>query len=792
MPTKIDGQPYYVNALLYENTPKWTDKDADGTTVVTYSFMTQVPDYYGKDAREQTNFAVFDQPQKDSARAALDLWANVANIVFKPVSDDGDGGQIRFGTAEFKEQDVERDKDGKLLKDKDGKPILKFNPDGTPVLIIVEGAHASAPGDKGGGDLWLNNASAGNKTQTPGSYGFETMLHELGHALGLSHPGPYNAGDEEGPNAYLSPNNYLPRYADNWQYSLMSYNDGKNGRTSYSPPGGVSPQSPLLYDIAAIQYLYGANTKANLGDDTYSWGSPGTTKPFLEAIWDVGGNDTIDASNYYNVKISLLPGSFSSIGGMDNLAIPHGVTIENAIGGAGNDTISGNSIANLLRGGSGDDKLYGYAGDDSLWGEDGDDTLVGFWENDSLFGGNGDDILEGFSEDDYLAGDAGNDWLDGGYGNDQLYGGDGDDTLIGRNGSDILYGGAGNDYLDGGSYVVNNVDRDILDGGTGSDTYIIGNGNSTIQEAFNSGEIDTVRASISYTLDDNLENLTLTESSAINGYGNSLNNIITGNAANNSLYGADGNDTIDGGLGADFMVGGLGNDRYYIDSGADTIVEHANEGIDTVHSSVNHILVNNVENLVLVGSDSINGYGNSLNNVMTGNSGSNLLYGFDGKDILISGAGEDVLDGGLSGDSMFGGQGDDKYYVDNINDTVTEYLNQGTDTVYASVSYTLPNNVEYLVLTGDGAVDITGNSVDNVLTGNDAANTLDGKAGNDTLYGNGGSDTLFGENGDDKLIGGVGADLLNGGAGNDTASYFAATSGVTASLTLGRGIIGEA
>ena len=179
-------------------------------------------------------------------------------------------------------------------------------------------------------------------------------------------------------------------------------------------------------------------------------------------------------------------------------------------------------------------------------------------------------------------------------------------------------------------------------------------------EALNEGT-DTIQSSITYILGSNIENLTLTGSSAISGTGNELNNVLTGNSASNILTGNAGNDTLNGGAGADTLVGGLGNDTYVIDNVGDLVVENLNEGMDTIQSSITYILGANLENLTLTGSSAINGTGNELDNVLMGNSGANFLIGNAGNDSLKGGAGADTLDGGLGDDYLEGSTGNDIY-----------------------------------------------------------------------------------------------------------------------------------
>ncbi|QLE59239.1 calcium-binding protein [Nostoc sp. TCL26-01] len=237
------------------------------------------------------------------------------------------------------------------------------------------------------------------------------------------------------------------------------------------------------------------------------------------------------------------------------------------------------------------------------------------------------------------------------------------------------------------------------------------------------------------------------------------------------------------------MIGGAGNDTYYVDSSNDQITELVNEGTDTVNASVSWTLSNNVENLILTGSNAINGSGNGLKNTITGNSADNSLSGGDnddtlkgnaGNDTLDGGAGNDNLAGGIGDDVMIGGVGNDTYYVNSSNDQITELANQGTDTVHASITWTLGNNLENLILSGSSEINGTGNAFRNNITGNaknnslfggDENDTLSGGDGDDSLDGGNGNDTLLGGNGNDILVGGTGSDRLTGGTGKDIFSF---------------------
>lgn len=316
----------------------------------------------------------------------------------------------------------------------------------------------------------------------------------------------------------------------------------------------------------------------------------------------------------------------------------------------------------------------------------------------------------------------------------------GDDSLKGSIHGDILYGYTGIDLLNG------RTGADRMVGGKGNDTYFVENARDTVVETAGEGT-DLVRASITYRLAANVENLKLTGLSKINGTGNGLANAVSGNAASN---------TLDGKAGADRMSGGKGNDIYVVDNAKDKVVEWVGAGTDLVKASVSYVLSANVEHLTLMGT-ATSGTGNSLANVVIGN------------------AADNVLNGKAGADRMVGGKGNDTYGVDNAKDKVVEKAGEGTDVVRASVSHALSANIENLTLVGSAEINGTGNGLNNVIIGNRADNTLNGRGGVDTLRGGAGDDTLIGGNGGGK-------DKLYGGSGADTFVFLAVQgSGVVAS-----------
>ncbi len=327
-----------------------------------------------------------------------------------------------------------------------------------------------------------------------------------------------------------------------------------------------------------------------------------------------------------------------------------------------------------------------------------------------------------------------------------LTGASGDDHIIGLASNDTLTGLGGNDRLDGGT------GGDRMFGGLGDDTYVVDSTGDVVSEAAAQGTDTVLTTRAGYTLGNNLENLTFTDNGVHTGIGNSLNNTLTGGG---------GNDVLDGRGGADRMLGGLGNDRYYIDNAADTTIEAAAAGTDTVFSAISWTLAAHVEDLTLSGTSTLSGTGNGDANVITGNTAANTLTGLGGNDTLNGGAGADVMIGGL---------GDDRYVVDTISDVMTELAGQGTDLVTASLSWTLTANFENLTLSGSAGISGTGNGHANVLTGNTGANTLTGFGGNDRLDGGSGNDTMIGGLGDDAYVVDSSADVVTelSGEGTDT------------------------
>lgn len=475
-------------------------------------------------------------------------------------------------------------------------------------------------------------------------------------------------------------------------------------------------------------------------------------------------------------------------------------------GGDGDDILIGSGGADTLIGAGGNDALYGdveeiapaFHGDDTLDGGEGNDILVGAFGNDTLLGGlgndqlygdtgeaggqyHGDDILNGGDGDDSLAGNGGNDMLYGGASSDQLYGDDGNDTLMGGEGDDLLLAGSGSDVLEGGDgsdvYVYNLGDGvDVIrDNGANTLRFGYGIGNSSLSLALGSLQIKVgnngdVLHLENFNPDDALAGAGITRFEFSDGtvlsygelvalgfdlngtggddviYGTNVTDRINGYAGNDTLIGKAGNDVLDGGTGSDVMQGDAGDDQYLVDDAADRVVESADAGFDTVNSTVSYSLAQNVDNLELQGTDSLDGTGNELGNTLRGNNAANRLMGQAGSDTIDGKDGNDVLDGGEGNDSLRGGFGDDTYIVDQSDDSIIEERDVidhtpvtdaqgntrygvikrsgGVDTVISSASYTLWDHVENLTLTGKNSSDGFGNVLSNRIEGNEANNIL--------------------------------------------------------------------
>ncbi len=459
------------------------------------------------------------------------------------------------------------------------------------------------------------------------------------------------------------------------------------------------------------------------------------------------GFDTIRVATSHTLIWEWVEGV--ELAGSGNFALTGGFRANLLVGNAGANTLDGAEGADTLTGGAGNDTYLVDASDLVVETADGGfdtvrsaaTTTLGAFLEALLLTGTASIGGTGNAEANRLTGNGGANLLAVLDGADTLDGAGGADTLRGGEGDDLLLGGAGNDLLEGSA----GVDVAVLSGLRAS--YAVGLSGGLLlltgaDGADRLAEVEVVRfADGDVATADLLAGLPSDADDTVSGgsgadrleaFGG--NDRLLGLGGNDTLLGGDGNDRLEGGDGNDSMAGGAGDDLYLVEQTGDIVSELAGEGADTVTASVSHTLAAQVETLVLAGSANLSGTGNALANLLVGNAGHNTLGGAAGVDTLVGGAGNDVL------------------VVDHAADIVVELAGEGADTVQSSVSFTLGEAVEALLLTGSAALAGTGNADDNRLVGNSGANTLHGGAGKDTLDGGSGNDRLLGGLGDDRYL----------------------------------------
>ncbi len=321
------------------------------TDPVTYAYRATTPAYSVEDADVVGTFRPLTDAQKQAVETSMAAWANVSNLKFTAVDPASYSDTATILFANF--TDFSKTSAG-----------FAFYP------LLKEREPSSREGD-----VFLEAKAGPIADPGFGTYDYSTIIHEIGHAIGLAHPGSYNATA----GVTLTYAKDAEFIEDSLQYTIMSYFEASETGAQHTYNGTkLYGTTPLLFDILAMQKLYGANLDFATGDNVYGFNAncdpafviKDAQQQVIYSIWDAGGRDVLDFSGYAdNQRIDLRQGAFSDVGALTkNVSIAYGAVIEDAVGGAGNDSFTGNDVDNRFFGGAGSDRFFGGKGNDSIDG----------------------------------------------------------------------------------------------------------------------------------------------------------------------------------------------------------------------------------------------------------------------------------------------------------------------------------------------------------------------------------------------------------------------------------------
>jgi serralysin len=675
------------------------------------------------------------------------------------------------------------------------------------------------------GHQWYNTNNY-DTTVVQGTYTWHTIIHETGHTVGLAHG--------HSPDSITGTWTGVAMNADRdgMEFSVMTYRDYTGSVVDgYSNETFGYAQTLMMYDIRALQQLYGANYNTNSGNTVYTWDpntgvmrvngvaetAPGDNRVFL-TIWDGNGVDTYDMSNYTtDLVVDLTPGSWSTLSAVQLANLGDGVfaranvfnallfnedlrsLIENATGGSGNDQIVGNRGTNQLLGGIGNDLLVGAGGNDVLHGGAGNDAIWGD-ATDATGGGSGIGFGSGLYTHDNVHDAAGTAYnLTNTFSlasNPNIE----NATTVAHTTMRYTSAGGGEPQwyqitLNAGSVL--RLDIDATLGGLDSYVRVFSAGDLTTPVRSNDdggtdpGSTSSLDSRLVYTVTATGTYYIVVGSfpggTTPLGAGDGYDLHVSVSDPPTVQLGTDGTggaDSLSGSAGNDSLYGGIGNDILYGGAGADLLNGGSGTRDRVIYSDstagLRVDLLSPAANTGIATGDTFVGvedlYGSNFNDSLLGNSGANVIWGANGNDIFYGRDGADTIYGGNGNDVLFGGVGADRLDGGAGSRDRAAYSDSATG---LRVDLLTPAN-NTGIATGDifvGIEDLYGSNYNDSLVGNSGANVIWGANGNDVIYGREGSDTIYGGNGNDILYGGAGPDTLDGGAGMDSFVFNTSLSG---------------